>query len=83
MIKLTNIFNLDKSIYKNIFKLNNNKSNKTSIKYIRVYFNTLNNLNNSYELNNLKVINNCKNKSLNNKNLKIRIKESNKNKYEY
>ena len=46
MIKLTNIFNLDKSINKNIFKLNNNKSNKTSIKNIRVYFNTLNNLNN-------------------------------------
>ena len=30
-IKLINIFNLDKSINKNISKLNNNKSNKTSI----------------------------------------------------
>ena len=83
MIKLANIFNLDKSINKNIFNLNNNKSNKTSIKNIRVYFNTLNNLNNSYELNNSKVINNCKNKNLNNKNLKIHIKESNKNKSKY
>ena len=83
MIKLANTFNLDKSINKNIFKLNNNKSNKTSIKNIRVYFNTLNNLNNSYELNNSKVINNFKNKSLNNKNFKIHIKESNKNKSKY
>ena len=83
MIKLTNIFNLDKSINKNISKLNNNKSNKTSIKNIGLYFSTFNNLNNSYELNNLKVINNCKNKSLNNKNLNIRIKESNKNKSKY
>ena len=30
-IKLINIFNLDKSINKNISKLNNNTSNKTSI----------------------------------------------------
>ena len=82
-IKLTNIFNLNKSINKNISKLNNNKSNKASIKNIGLYFSTLNNLNNSYELNNLKVINNCKNKSLNNKNLNIRIKESNKNKSKY
>ena len=83
MIKLTNIFNLDKSINKNIFKLNNNKSNKTSIKNIGLYYSTFNSLNNSYELNNAKVINNCKNKSLNNKNLKIVIKESNKNKSKY
>ena len=83
MIKLANIFNLDKSINKNIFKLKNNKSNKTNLKNIGLYFSTLNNLNNSYELNNSKVINNFKNKNLNNKNLKIHIKESNKNKYEY
>jgi len=83
MIKLTNILNLDKSINKTMFKLNNNKSNKTSIKNIGLYIRTLNNLNNSNELNNSKVINNCKNKNLNNKNLKIHIKESNKNKYEY
>ena len=43
MIKLTNIFNLDKSINKNIFKLKNNKSNKTSIKNIGLYFSTSNN----------------------------------------
>ena len=83
MIKLDNIFNLHKSIRKNKIKLNNNKSNKTSIKNIRLYFSTSNNLNNSYKLNNSKVNNNCKNKSLNNKNLKIRIKESNKNKFKY
>ena len=75
MIKLANNFNLDKSIIKN-----NNKSNKTSIKNIRLYFSTSNNLNNSYRLNNSKV---NKNKSLNNKNLKIVIKESNKNKSKY
>jgi len=78
MIKLTNNFNLDKSIIKN-----NNKSNKTSIKNIEQYFSTLNSLNNSYVLNNSKVINNCKNKSLNNKNLKIHMEESNKNKSKY
>ena len=78
MIKLTNNFNLDKSIIKN-----NNKSNKTSIKNIEKYFSTLNSLNFSYVLNNSKLINNCKNKSLNNKNLKIHIKESNKNKSKY
>ena len=60
MIKLANIFNLDKSINKNIFKLNNNKSNKTSIKNIGLYFNTFNSLNNSYVLNKSKVINNLK-----------------------
>ena len=83
MIKLDNIFNLDKSINKNIFKLKNNKSNKTCIKNIGPIFSTLNSLNNSHVLNNSKVINNCKNKNLNNKNLKIHIKESNKNKSKY
>ena len=83
MIKLANTFNLDKSINKNIFKLNNNKSNKTSIKNIGLYYSTFNSLNNSYELNNSKVINNLKKNSLNNKNLKFRIKESNKNKSKY
>jgi hypothetical protein len=65
-IGLTKNFNLDKSINKNIFKLNNNKINKKSRKNIRLYLNTLNN---SYELNNSKVINNFNNKSLNNNNL--------------
>ena len=83
MIKLTNIFNLDKSINKIIFKLNNNKSNKTSIKNIRLYFSTLNSINDSYELNNSKVINNCINNNLNDKNLKIHTNESNKNKSKY
>ena len=83
MIKLANIFNLDKSINKNIFKLNNNKSNKTSIKNIRLYFSTLNSINDSYELNNSKVINNCINNNLNDKNLKIHTNESNKNKSKY
>ena len=62
----TKNFNLDKSINKNIFKLNNNKINKKSRKNIRLYLNTLNN---SYELNNSKVINNFNNKSLNSNNL--------------
>ena len=83
MIKLPNIFNLDKSINKNIFNINNNKSNKTSIKNIGVYFNIFNSLHNSYVLNKSKVINNLKKNSLNNKNLKFRIKESNKNKSKY
>ena len=65
-IRLTKYFNLDKSINKNIFKSNNNKINKKSRKNIRLYLNTLNN---SYELNNSKVINNFNNKSLNSNNM--------------
>ena len=65
-IRLTKNFNLDKSINKNIFKLNNNKINKKGIKKIGLYLNTLNN---SYDLNNSKVINNFNNKSLNSDNL--------------
>jgi len=83
MIKLADIFNLDKSINKNIFNINNNKSNKTNIKNIEKYFSTFNSLNNSYVLNKSKVINNLKKNSLNNKNLKFRIKELNKNKSKY
>ena len=65
-IRLTKNVNLDKSINKNIFKLNDNKINKKSIKNIGLYLNTLNN---SYELIHSKVINNFNNKILNNNNL--------------
>jgi hypothetical protein len=60
--RLTKNFNLDKSI----IKLNNNKISKNSIKNIGLYLNTLNN---SYELNNSKVINKFNNKSLNSNNM--------------
>ena len=82
-IKLSTIFNSYEFINKNIFKTIDNKNNKTNLKNIGLYLNTLNNLNNSYDLNNSKVINKFKNKSLTNRNWKIELKGSNKTKSKY
>ena len=82
-MKLSTIFNSYEFINKNIFKTIDNKNNKTNLKNIGLYLNTLNNLNNSYDLNNSKVINKFKNKSLTNRNWKIELKGSNKTKSKY
>ena len=82
-IKLSTIFNSYEFINKNLFKTIGNKNNKTNLKNNGLYLNTLNNLNNSYDLNNSKVINKFNNRSLYNNNLQIDLKESNNNISEY